>query len=516
MEPEKLSNAIDLSHHLSDVAQARAFSPLKVLQKYFGKPGVISLAGGKSSSQPYFPRYTHCLSFQVSQAPVIFQNPSSLSWLWNLFSSKEKTASFRVPRYPINPGDINLAESLQYSLASGIPTLQKFVHDFTKRVYKPRYANYATLVHTGNTDGWAKAVLTLCNPGEAILVEEWTYPSAVAMTTPHNIKPVAVPLDGHGVVGDAMRRLLSQWDENARGMPRPHVFYTVPVGQNPTGSTMQAARKQEIYNICVEFDVIIVEDDPYYFLQQAAYLSPPQRTRDYYAVPEDDDEFVAQLVPTYLSFDYQGRVIRLDTFSKTVAPGSRLGWFTCNPVFAERLERQSEATTQAPCGFSQAIVAKLVEEWQFAGYFRWLKGLRIQYQQRRDFLVDCIHEQFTVRVSMDDTVFGASRGLPVYVASSKLPKSSALGKRTSHPVFSFTPPSAGMFLWINLVFENHPSFGAIGQETLEMKLWVALAEAGVLFAPDQKQDTSSQLNDIRKAIATFSSVLNDFYATLYH
>lgn len=51
--------------------------------------------------------------------------------------------------------------------------------------------------------------------------------------------------------------------------------------------------------------------------------------------------------------DTQGRVIRLDTFSKTIAPGVRLGWFTCNPMFAERLERQGEVSTQAPCGVGQ-------------------------------------------------------------------------------------------------------------------------------------------------------------------
>jgi len=77
----------------------------------------------------------------------------------------------------------------------------------------------------------------------------------------------------------------------------------------------------------------------------------------------------------WCSFDYQGRVIRLDTFSKvtgricvltfgwlertfyqTIAPGSRLGFFTCNGVFAERLERQGETSTQAPCGFGQVSI----------------------------------------------------------------------------------------------------------------------------------------------------------------
>ena len=56
-----------------------------------------------------------------------------------------------------------------------------FFNEFTSKVYKPGYKNFATLVHAGNTDGWGKAVTTLCNPGEGVLTEEWTYPSAMAV-----------------------------------------------------------------------------------------------------------------------------------------------------------------------------------------------------------------------------------------------------------------------------------------------------------------------------------------------
>ncbi|KAJ2982280.1 hypothetical protein NUW54_g10772 [Trametes sanguinea] len=132
-------------------------------------------------------------------------------------------------------------------------------------------------------------------------------------------------------------------------------MYTVPVGQNPTGVTMGVARKKEIYDICVEYDVIIVEDDPYYFLQMGAYVPKDERASP--ASAADSEKWISSLTPSYLKFDYQGRVIRLDTFSKTIAPGSRLGFFTCNPRFAERLERAGETSTQAPCGFGQVSQA---------------------------------------------------------------------------------------------------------------------------------------------------------------
>ena len=127
-------------------------------------------------------------------------------------------------------------------------------------------------------------------------------------------------------------------------------MYTICVGQNPTGTTMGTERKKQIYDICVKYDVLIVEDEPYYQLQLGNYGEDD--------VPSLEQEmsiqnYVKSLAPSYLKFDYQGRVIRLDTFSKTVAPGCRMGWITTNPLFAERLLRISETSTQSACGFGQ-------------------------------------------------------------------------------------------------------------------------------------------------------------------
>lgn len=98
--------------------------------------------------------------------------------------------------------------------------------------------------------------------------------------------------------------------------------------------------------------------------------------------------------------------------TETICPGSRLGWITTNPIFAERMQRANESSTQAGSGFTQAFVAKLlVEEWGMTGWLRWLKGeltasedgqeltektstgLKAQYRDRRDMLVDCLLDQ---------------------------------------------------------------------------------------------------------------------------
>lgn len=145
----------------------------------------------------------------------------TLSWIWSLLSnSKDNIMPISIPKYPENPEDVNLAAALQYGLAKGLPQLQTIVHEFSMTVYKPAYANFATTLHDGNTDGWNKAVMTLCNPGEGILTSEWTYPSAIASMKPHNVNPVPVGMDGEGMSSVSLREVLSNWDEETRGMPR--------------------------------------------------------------------------------------------------------------------------------------------------------------------------------------------------------------------------------------------------------------------------------------------------------
>lgn len=500
MNMEKRQKAIDLSHHLSEVSRARTTSPLKGLSKYFGRPGLISLAGGLPS-EDYFP-------FDSVAADVLVPDSfslkatgkdSSLSWFWKLFgtSSKTKTTPISILKYPENPGDVNLATALQYGMATGLPQLQKFIKDFVEKVYQPAYSDCTIMAHIGNTDGWSRVMQTVLNPGEGFLTEEWTYPSVVASSKPYGIHAVPVAMDKDGMSSVDLRKVLSEWDEKVRGCKRyvqslmdvnlantcvsPRVIYTVPIGQNPCGSTMEATRKKEIYNICVEYDIIIVEDDPYFFLQQGEYIpKASQRSQDV----QSEADWLASLAPSYLKFDYEGRVIRLDTFSKYIAPGSRLGWHTCNPMFAERLERQGETSAQAPNGFGQSLITQLLTTWGQEGYVRWLHGLAVQYKTRRDYFIDCLADEFHLEASTSNVSFW--KNMVCYDAYAKpsgrnllMSEKGSLGTK----FFSFVPPTSGMFLWIQIHFENHPAYRNQGDESLEIQLWTKIADAGVLISP---------------------------------
>lgn len=164
----------------------------------------------------------------------------------------------------------------------------------------------------------------------------------------------------------------------------------------------------------------------------------------------------------------------------------RLGWFTCSPLFAERLERIGEISTQAPCGLGQALVVALLSKWTFDGYVRWLRGLRDQYKFRRDFFVDCLAEEFDLIPTPPSAVSGGWAAAAAGGDRMALSVYRRGEKSDSRPLLSFIPPSAGMFVWVELYFGDVPD--KTDEEdgsvlTPEHQFWMRLVDAGLLTAP---------------------------------
>lgn len=219
----------------------------------------------------------------------------------------------------------------------------------------------------------------------------------------------------------------------------------------------------------VTLDIIICEDDPYSFLQYSSYFNGNIEVVE----EKRETDFLSTLAPSFLKYDTQGRVIRLDTFSKTLAPGCRLGYFVVNPLFWERLLRATEVETQAPSGWSQAIIYTLLHKWGIKGYVQWLMTLKNQYQTRRNWICDAFGENFDIQPA-DSTKLPGSEGLVAYSKRSK-----------STPVFSFVPPTGGMFIWARFYFSQYPRFVELqNQKDIEdpeqifaNEIWAKMAES---------------------------------------
>ncbi|KAH8893456.1 aromatic aminotransferase Aro8 [Thozetella sp. PMI_491] len=375
--------------------------------------------------------------------------------------------------------EVDLPQWFQYGNAAGNTALRKWCFDFTKEIYQPAYSNLETLCHGGNTNAWSKVVDLLLEEGDYILCEEFVYPMFQALWMPKGNLGAPISLDSEGMRADMLEKTLAQWESQHPGARRPHVLYTVPVGSNPSGVTYSGQRKKELYEVCVKYDVVIVEDDPYYFLQfpQFTLGGDPRKEK-----PVSNEDFLQKLSPSFLKYDYQGRVIRLESFSKTLIPGLRLGYFVANPLFSERLLRASEVETQDPSGLSQAVAFSLLHSWGVQGYVSWLRNLCGKYEERCGWVMNAFLQQFELVLAAD---------YPELKVEGLVAAMTTVDKSRSIPIFSFVPPAGGMFIWLKIHLTSNPSFRVLKlgggssdpEQEFVQKLWELLVEESILFVP---------------------------------
>lgn len=264
-------------------------------------------------------------------------------------------------------------------------------------MHNPPYQDWGCCLTVGNTSALDIALRMFTERGDYLLCEEYMFSSAIESAGPLGLKLVGIKMDEQGLLPEHLDALLCDWDAGAK--KKPAVLYTVPSGQNPTGATQSADRRRAIYAVAQKHDLYILEDEPYYFLQMAPYTAaagaspspsspPPPPSEETSSSPLTHEAFLAALVPSLLSMDVDGRVLRLDSFSKVVAPGSRTGWVTGSDQVVERFVRHNEVSVQTPSGFAQLVLFKLLDEhWGHAGYLDWLIHLRLQYTRRRDVML---------------------------------------------------------------------------------------------------------------------------------
>ncbi|KAG5654862.1 hypothetical protein KAF25_010986 [Fusarium avenaceum] len=450
---------VDLSHHINVKSKSRHPSPLKDIIRYMSQDGMISLAGG----------LPHPSLFPLERAKFDCLPPISEP------SIESNLVSLGIDRGS-NEGNLDLTQFLQYGSGAGNQKLISLARELTERMHAPP-CEHEYLMHPGNTNAWSKVVGLLCEENDFVIVDDYTYPSAQALWIPLGIKATPVSADEEGMSEKALRRMLESWDRNITGQRRPRLLYLVPVGSNPTGVTISTQRRRELYAVCVEFDIIIVEDDPYYCLQYPKFTPNADQTFQ----PVSSEDFIASLVPSFLSMDTQGRVIRLESFSKTLFPGLRLGYFVANPVFTERLLRVTEVETQDPAGLSQAFTLALFDSWGINGYLKWLQSLQYQYKTRRDWLISAFNDCFKVLPANKSPVPDAQG----HVCCVRDTTSQKL-----LPVFSFVEPEAGMFVWSKFYFKGIRRFTELQAQQIEdpeqafaAELWEAMAAKLVLLTP---------------------------------
>ncbi|VTT84003.1 unnamed protein product [Fusarium fujikuroi] len=411
---------------------------LKQAAGYIKTPGLISLGGGLPSSE-YFP---------ISEIAMCVPTAPNFSEKQHLLDSRASGAQIaRIGKYDTRDGtsDFDISIAFNYGQATGSPQMMRWVTEHVDLVYNPPYADWGVCLTTGSTAALEQTVRMLCDRfrNDSILTEDYTFATAMETFVPQGIKVFGINMDEQGLLPGHMDHILETWDEGDRGARKPHLLYTVPSGQNPTGATQSLDRRREIYKVCQKHDMFIIEDEPYYFIQMKPYTGRGTEV----VGNETVDDFLTRLVPTYLSMDVDGRVLRMDSFSKVLVPGSRMGWITASKEVIHKYLCHAEVANQGPSGISQLIIWKLVDEtWGHEGYLRWLIDLRTSYTTRRNALLAACEDY-----------------LPT-------------------DIVSWVPPASGMFLWLKLDHTKHPDYQCRSLEEIEVEIFKNSIDQGVLFA----------------------------------
>ena len=372
--------------------QRMSSSMIRELLKFTAQPDIISFAGGLPAPE--------------------------------LFPIEETKAATDVVLSEMGP------QALQYSPTEGYVPLREMI--------VRHMARYGIVVDVDNvliTSGSQQALdligKILINPGDRILTDEPTYLGAIQAFTMYGAEYVTVPIDEDGMQ-------VSKLEQALRAGPK--FMYILPNFQNPAGVTLSLERRRDIIAFADRYGIPIVEDDPYGQLRYEGEHIKPLVVLDAERLQCEDDG------------KYGGNVIYLRTFSKTLAPGLRLGWVVAPKEVIRQTVLAKQGTDLHTSTFDQMVAYEVAR----GGFIdRHVRRIREVYHRRRDVMLAALERAFP------------DPGLGVH----------------------WTRPQGGLFLWV--VLPESIDAGELLKEAVKDK--VAFVP-GVAFHPNGGGHNTMRLN----------------------
>ncbi|MFZ0914040.1 MAG: PLP-dependent aminotransferase family protein [Candidatus Korobacteraceae bacterium] len=267
----------------------------------------------------------------------------------------------------------NPSIALQYGPTEGYRPLRELIV-----AHMARYGILATvdniLITSGSQQALDLIAKLLINRGDRILVESPTYLGALQAFDLMGAEYVTVPTDDDGLQTSEMERALRSG---------PKFMYILPNFQNPGGTTLSRARRDELVLLSDKYGIPIIEDDPYGQLRYEGEHIPPLVVLDRTNLLRDNGYLL-------------GNVIYLSTFSKVLAPGLRLGWIVAPPDVITHLVQLKQSTDLHTSSFTQMVAYEVARDGFMEEH---VKLIRRVYKERRDAMLGALHDYFPPEVS---------------------------------------------------------------------------------------------------------------------
>ncbi len=338
-------------------------------------------------------------------------------------------------------------QGLQYGPEQGTRSLIDFLVEKIGREQGVSIERANVMLVAGSTYAVDMLARLYAAPGGVVLIEAPSYTDAIHIFRDHHIELHSIPTDDDGLIVSALAERLSQLKSNGKS---PSFLYTIPTFHNPTGSTLCEARRREIIELANQYGFMIVEDDVY-----------------------RDLAFEDSVPASFFALANGQRVCSIGSFSKTLAPGLRLGWLVAPPEVIQACVNCG--TTQMGGGaspFSAQIVAPYcrVGDWE-----KHILRLRTIYKTRRDLMLSALEKYMPAGTT-------------------------------------WTRPKGGFFIWLTL-----PS-GVLAQEVkrLALEAGVSVAAGDTFFLDPRDGQQHLRLcysyaapEDLDVGIRTLARVVND-------
>ncbi|MEM0151058.1 MAG: PLP-dependent aminotransferase family protein [Thermoplasmata archaeon] len=399
---------MDLDKKFAEITKNLKGSAVRDLLKYADRPEVISFGGGMPNP----------LSFPINEIGDI------INYILSNYGEK----------------------ALQYSSTDGV---EEFRNEVSKRI-NSRYGFNSTkgdiISLNGSQTGLYMVSKIFLNRGDYVISEAPTYVGAITAFNAQAPFWIPVDLENDGMnmqmLENGIKKVISEGKI-------PKFIYVIPTFQNPAGITWSIDKRKELLEISSKYDLIIFEDDPYGELR-----------------------FNGEHIKPIKSFDSEGRVIYMGTFSKVLSPGIRLGFIYANQEINKKLNLLKQGVDLCTNTFSQYLAAEYLKRGIIDKQIPKIVNL---YKKKRDIMIEALETY--------------------------MPEGT-----------DFTRPDGGMFLWVTL--KGNIDTEKLLKKALEFNVTYVIGSA---FYPDGRGKNSMRLNytfskdeDIVEGIKRLSKAIKEY------
>ena len=255
--------------------------------------------------------------------------------------------------------------AFQYGITEGYPRLRKLLRARLAEKFGMTNENDELLVVSGGQQGIDLATKVLCIEGDIVVSENPAFIGALNTFRSYAAAPKGVDVLEDGMDLDALEAAFRD-NKNVK------MLYIIPSFQNPLGTCTSLEKRRAIYDLCVKYGVIILEDNPYGELR-----------------------FDGEDIPTIKSMDTEGIVIYCGSMSKVMSAGIRVGFVLAPREIAAKMTVGKQASDVHTNQFFQMLIADFMEHYDFDGHIQKIRAL---YKHKSSLMLDAIREYFPKEV----------------------------------------------------------------------------------------------------------------------